>query len=675
MSERHAMGECYLEWDDEAIQIGTGRMERTWDLGGGLLHPSSIRRVDLDREWYFGVSSVPIPYPPFPVDTDRDITVSFREGRILPAARKSLVVNVESRGRFSKLVYRMMAFEGAPGLSMQLEAFPRGKGHPGPSPDLTGDEDLPLMDCTEDLNLDPRHVRVRQVELMDQTDKHDELVFEREWLLQPNEEDLALKGNLFVVEDVISQAGLVFMKHAPLPWARPVKCPFDLKVRSRSASYHPSEDEDSRSKHLPYRCRFFGHGIPPRGGKGYWYSLISYEGGDPGVTEALQTYQSYYRAYLPGRDGQFLSNTWGDRSRDRRLNEEFILKEIDAGKELGVDVVQIDDGWQRGISTNTSSQGVWQGFWDFDENYWDPDPEKFPRGLGPLCVAAQERDMEVGLWFAPDSLNHFEDWERDADRVLEIYDEFGIRFFKIDGVKARTKEGERNLHRLFRKVLDGSRGRVSFDLDVTAEVRPGYLGSIGTGPVFVENRYTDYHRYWPHQTLRNLWKLSRYIHPFRLRMEFLNNQRNQDLYADDPLSPAQYDPDYLFASVMFSNPLGWFEVSNLPEDYFRDIPPLVSVWKEKRDEIYTGRVLPIGNPPDGRSWTGFLSLNPERDSALLLVFRELSPRPKWATMLRMLPRPDMDCRVLAGNGRLELHGKRLEVIMDSELSYLFAELK
>jgi alpha-galactosidase len=36
----------------------------------------------------------------------------------------------------------------------------------------------------------------------------------------------------------------------------------------------------------------------------------------------------------------------------------------------------------------------------------------------------------------------------------------------------------------------------------------------------------------------------------------------------DPLAPARYRPDYLFATVMFASPLGWFEVQHLPDAYF-----------------------------------------------------------------------------------------------------------
>ena len=70
----------------------------------------------------------------------------------------------------------------------------------------------------------------------------------------------------------------------------------------------------------------------------------------------MQTYQRQLRAYEAPHDGMFLSNTWGDRSRDARLNQEFMLKEIAAGARLGVDVVQIDDGWQKGRTANSARE-------------------------------------------------------------------------------------------------------------------------------------------------------------------------------------------------------------------------------------------------------------------------------------------------------------------------------
>jgi alpha-galactosidase len=155
--------------------------------------------------------------------------------------------------------------------------------------------------------------------------------------------------------------------------------------------------------------------------------------------KALQEYQRTLRPFMPGRDGLFLANTWGDRSRDARVNEEFMLREIEAGARLGVEVIQIDDGWQKGRTSNSAEAGgVWNGFWAANENFWDVHPERFPNGLAPLIARARERGMQFGLWFAPDSSHHFANWQRDVVAILKLHRELGVNYFKIDGVKAET---------------------------------------------------------------------------------------------------------------------------------------------------------------------------------------------------------------------------------------------
>ena len=102
-------------------------------------------------------------------------------------------------------------------------------------------------------------------------------------------------------------------------------------------------------------------------------------------------------------------------------------------------------------------------------------------------------------------------------------------------------------------------------------------------------------------------------------MEFLNNTRNAELYSGDDLAPEHYDSCTLFASVMFANPLGWFEVSNLSEGYSESVSALVSVWKAHREALFGGTTVPIGSTPDGRSYTGFLSISDEMDRGFAIV--------------------------------------------------------
>jgi len=508
-------------------------------------------------------------------------------------------------------------------------------------------------------SLSSQHLRLTQVVLADATDHHNELAQERQWLLHPSEKQLSLSGNLFVIKDLAEGSGKILIKRAPLPGVRPVPLPSDLRITpGKGIGFDFSLLETKGSTSDPW-------------------VILDYRGGRLQRTRVLHEWQREQRPATPGHTlPRFLSNTWGDRSRDSRIQDAFIEAEIDAAHQLGVDVVQLDDGWQKGTTSNSAYArergGSWEGFWDADSNFWDPHPERFGQGLRPIVDQAQSKGMNIGLWFAPDSRNDFSNWRKDADRILELFNILGIEHFKVDGVKATTELALRNLQRFFKTVLDGSHGKVVFDLDITAGVRPGYFGAMEVGPLFLENRYTDWHNYWPHQTLRNLWKLSHWVDPRRLRMEFLNNARNVEKYVHDPLAPSHYDPDTLFATIMFSNPLGWFEVSNLPGFYLKSVSKLVRIWKMHREDLFGGTILPIGQEPDGFSYTGFMSLSEAHDHGYVLIFRELHPQAQFSIELPNIGLGDCTWELLTSKGTIESRGDILCVSIPKWLGFLFA---
>lgn len=502
------------------------------------------------------------------------------------------------------------------------------------------------------------HIRLTQVILHDATDHNNELVQTKQWLLHPREGTLKLSGNLFLVEEQLTDKGTLFIKQAPLPGARPTASDYDLKVTHMSAGGYAMT-------------------LPETDPTQAW-TILEYEGGPLERARVLQQWQQAQRPDNPGHQRpRFLSNTWGDRSRDGRMEEAFILSEIDAAAQLGVDVLQLDDGWQQGTTANSKDAakngGVWEGFWKHDPDFWNVHRERFPNGLEGLITYAQSKGIQIGLWYAPDSWNDFANWQKDADKILELHRTYGVEHFKVDSINFKSETGRQNLHALFERVLAGSQGKVIFDLDITAGTRPGYLGAIPVGPLFVENRYTDWHNYWPHHTLRNLWKLSHWIAPQRLRMEFLNNQRNHWKYKNDPLAPARYSADTLFATVMFSNPLGWFECSGLPDDYIKAAAPLVHTWKAHREALFTGTILPIGAEPDGFSPTGFLSVSKDERSGYLLVFRELSPEPRITLPIPMgLELENCQWEVLHNSGTVDTENTQLSVNIPKKLGFVFA---
>jgi len=647
----YRFGKCYAEYRNDRLTISNEKVKRVWQVRGGLLYPVSFVDAENGVEWLAKESPLPSALPGFAVSKgDRKISLKASEKRIRSTEEKSLVAELASRGDDVTLVYRFQIFEQSPAIRMQLLTGANGENKVVP---LRADSGGDIMDV---LVLGDKKLKIIQPILLDQTDKnHDSLVTEKVWAAG-EENPTGLKGNIFVFEDTQTGTGILFLKHAPLPHARPEKNENDMLLDSNSNTV----------------C-FFGHGMTDANDKGYVWTIIPYSQGRGGRIAALQKYYRQLRRYEPNRDGMFISNTWGDRSRDGRISEPFLLEEIKAGKRLGVDVVQIDDGWQNGRSKNSvSAGGIWEGFWSRDANFWTPDPVRLPNGLKPLVKAAGENGMGIGLWYVLDSSNNVENWKKDAEQVLKLHRELGINYFKIDGINITTHLAEKNVNRFFEKVIDESDGKISIDTDATAQLRQGYFGCPYAGPIFVENRYTDRVTYWPHKTLRNFWQLAQYVDPVRLRMEFLNNSRNQDKYGSDPMAPAKYRPSYLFATVMFSTPLGWFEVSNLPKAYFEEVSPLVKVWKQHRAAVFAGSIISIGQEPNGKSWTGFVSLDQDGKSGYLLMFREDNEQKDY-TIEETWPAETGEYKYenLFGKGKVSAEGSRLRVNIPQPNGFIF----
>ena len=467
----------------------------------------------------------------------------------------------------------------------------------------------------DEIAIAPLHTEVVQFDLEDRTDYTNELLRERKWLLMMRELPHLLCCNVLSLENTFTGDGIVFVRIAPLPAIRPRPLPdFVLNGGQNSKIRNASVTAVAN---------------------GWPLAELSYSGGEKGRIEALVRFQRALRTYRPGRDGVFLSNTWGGGNGDSRICEEFLLKEVASGAELGVDAIQIDDGWQKGRSMNSHDakrrrRDAWGNFLSLDPTFWEPCPIRLPHGLEPIVGAARAKGMLFGLWYGPDSSDEAANWRRDADLLLSFYRKSGIRYFKIDSLKTMTPRAYANQRRLFDTMLSESGGDMTFDLDVTCGERPGYFGLPHIGPIFVENRYTKHAGYWPHQTLRSVWTLSHVIDPVRMRIELLDPLKHRELYRqDDPLRPELYRADTVFAVAMCASPLGWMELSSLERVSMDQMKPLVARWKKERERIHGGITYPVGAQPDGHSWTGFATVAPD-GGGYLLLFRELSRRDTWS---------------------------------------------
>jgi len=70
---------------------------------------------------------------------------------------------------------------------------------------------------------------------------------------------------------------------------------------------------------------------------------------------------------------------------------------------------------------------------------------------------------------------------------------------------------------------------------------------------------------------------------------------------------------------MIAQPLAWMEAQNLPEEAF-ELSPVMNKYKEIQFDLHNGHILPLGDIPSGKSWTGFQCVHD--GYGYFLIFRE-----------------------------------------------------
>ena len=365
-----------------------------------------------------------------------------------------------------------------------------------------------------------------------------------------------------------------------------------------------------------------------------------------GECEALC--RSYFRHVNDCPELVTMSNTWGDCNSRDRVCEAFIGGEIEAAHDIGVDIVQIDDGWQK----------AWTMFprvWDddgllFDDESWEHNPERFPNGIMPLTEKAKKLGVKVGVWFIPSSRHCFERLEKDKEVLTKLYKEFGVRFVKLDLYQAVSKVHTDKFLEILRHIHSLG-DDITVQMDVTRHDRLNYLCGNEYGTILVEKRYTKTANSFPHRVLRNLWTISKYEPSNRFQFELINPDLNQSSYREgDPFAPVNYDMDYLFASVMLSNPLFWMEMQFLSKERRAQLTPLMEIWKQHRHILAKADVMPIGEIPSGKSNTGFY-ISKDSKPEYLLLFREANDREK---AVFTLPVDKADAEVLYSNADVKV---------------------
>lgn len=232
--------------------------------------------------------------------------------------------------------------------------------------------------------------------------------------------------------------------------------------------------------------------LPDRFRKAWASWAIVFDGGDDGRELAIKTFDRRRYPVDARRDVYIMSNTWGSTASgvDARnaASEENALREIQVCRDLGIDVLQIDDGWQG----NQYSK-------------WDPAPPRYPNGWALTREAARRAGVKLGLWFA---------WTAGTEDLKRNQQRAGLTYIKIDFAKLATYNAVEELMGKAQAVVEASGHTVRINWDVTENApRVGYYFAREFGTVYLENRKP--HQpvnavYVPYLVLRDAWQVAKY---------------------------------------------------------------------------------------------------------------------------------------------------------------------
>ena len=231
---------------------------------------------------------------------------------------------------------------------------------------------------------------------------------------------------------------------------------------------------------------------------------ILYSGGNDGMQLALKKFDAARYPVFPQRDMFILSNTWGPANPvgAQFTAEDFVLKEIPLLADLGVDILQIDDGWQK------SGCGP-------DAGGFLP---KYPDGWKKIKAACEKYGVRLGLWVAIRNAK-LEDLQQDLD-------ELGFITWKADfDHLASRNDYEARIDKL-RQVLKHSWMNTQFTLcPEYDDPRYGWYFAKEFGSIYFQNiqeGLPDHLTMVPYQVLRQHWLMAKYFPANKLQVMLQN---------------------------------------------------------------------------------------------------------------------------------------------------------
>ncbi|WDE97570.1 hypothetical protein PQO03_17220 [Lentisphaera profundi] len=628
------LDQAYARVEGDKIILGTGRVERQWKWGGNGLVTTSLKDLKNDKQW---------------LDLNNKKTSDWNYRGYMPANSGkllSLKAEVSNDGGFAEphmeltaeveyakisVKYIVWAFPGAKGLRTQVKIKSHMKLNPGNKLqyDITPKHDeynktsssKILTGRTESLAIDTTGLVKRGMGYYNHTQGRNQL---KTPLVH---ESLHESGNLgwaSILSLENKEGGVFLVKESH-------KC-----VNQAGVNTGVFEVEKNHVSST-------GWGILPQDltttYQGFWANwVIVHDGKTAEQRElALKEFDRVRYSIDPKRDIYIMANTWGSgeskNCSQSAAREENVLVEIASQNDLGIDVQQVDDGWQGWMTAGPHWRPVAK--LDFKEMMRQKNKKKknqksedgevylknakvyemYPNGWSTIKAQAKKDDIRLGLWaHARVPLEDLK-WN---------FDQGGFKSYKIDFVNARDFTNLNEIMTKVRKFVQYTNHQVRMNWDVTEHPpRIGYFFGREYGNIYLENRKTMSPAnvvYIPHLVLRDAWELSKYNNLNKFQISVQNGDRCNKQVSD----AHKHTADYLVAQTLMGSPI-FFQETHYYSDEARElVKPLLKAYKAVRSDMYRGYVFPVGEMPDNKSWSGFQNYNSESDKGFLTIFRQIN---------------------------------------------------
>lgn len=348
--------------------------------------------------------------------------------------------------------------------------------------------------------------------------------------------------------------------------------------------------------------------------------IIEAEGDFDQLALAIKVFDRLRYPIDPKRDIYIMANTWGSTTHKRdaqiQAREDNVLIEIESQADLGIDVQQIDDGWQgfgydhwRPISSNTLRTR------DEAYPYYQADSYPvYPQGWHKVKALAKKKKLKLGLWAAHSIPTKDLIWN---------YDHGNFLYYKIDFARLHTMQQVDELTQRARSLILHSRHQARINWDVTEKSpRVGYFYARDLGNIYLENRKPNRPAsvvYHPHLVLRDAWHVSQLLNLNKFQITV----QNVDLVNKKVSDAYKYPHDYVVAQTLMGSPIFFQETQYYSPQARQEIRQLLATYKSHRKEMYKGYIFPIGDTPSQSQWSGFQCHTPNKSTGYLTLFRPI----------------------------------------------------